>query len=94
MWGKGRAGPGLTYIPPLTRTDSTWLLKPSAWRLRTSLFSSISFPSKHSSPCRKMEGSEKNCGMGAGGEGKGGESRGNEHPWVQEGSEDGEPAPG
>ena len=62
--GQGRAGLGLTYIPPLTRTDSTWLLKPSAWRLRTSLFSSISFPSKHSSPCRKMEGSEKNCGMG------------------------------
>lgn len=60
--GQGRAGLGLTHIPPLTRTDSTWLLKPSACRLLTSVFSSISFPSKHSSPCRKMEGSEKNCG--------------------------------
>lgn len=80
MWGKGRAGPGLTYIPPLTRTDSTWLLKPSAWRLRTSLFSSISFPSKHSSPCRKMEGSEKNCGMGAGGEGRRGGKQGERAP--------------
>lgn len=58
--------PQHTHTPPLIRTDSTWLLKPSACRLRTSLSSSISFPSKHSSPYRKMEGSEKCWGRGHG----------------------------
>lgn len=58
--------PQHTHTPPLIRTDSTWLLKPSACRLRTSLSSSISFPSKHSSPYRKMEGSEKCWGQGYG----------------------------
>lgn len=51
--------PQPTHMPPLIHTDSTWLLKPWACRLRTSPSSSISFPSKHSSPYREMEGSEK-----------------------------------
>ena len=60
------AAPRHTHTPPLIRMDSTWLLKPSACRLRSSPPSLISFPSKHSRPYRKMDGSEKCCGRGHG----------------------------